>query len=128
MKTILAGLILVAVCEAQITHSGGKWTIAGHANRVELDETTLAVRVQAGATVWNLMPSAADDMLVRADGDEFRVRLADAREINIAPYQTGYMSGIKLTLDGFRSTGLRNPGGALGLRLVLTLCLEGPDD
>ncbi|HXK03797.1 MAG TPA: DUF5696 domain-containing protein [Verrucomicrobiae bacterium] len=116
----IAGLILMAaICPAQVSHSGGKWTIAGHKNVVELDETTLAVRVQAGTVVWNMQPSAAEDMLVRAGGEELRARLADAGEVRITPYQTGYKSGVKLTLDRFRGA---------DLRLVLTLCLEGEDD
>src|ERR1043165_4666302 len=108
----------------QVSHSNGTWTIAGSHNRVELNESTLAMRVQAGAVSWPMMPSSSDDMLIRAGADEFRVRLADAGEIRIAAYETGYKSGVKLTLDGFRSTGQRDPGAPLGLRLVLTLSLR----
>jgi hypothetical protein len=122
--------LLAAACAgaAQVSHSGSSWTIAGRAHRVELDAATLAVRITAGGTVWNLKPSAAQDMLVRSGGDEFRLRLADAGEVRVAPYDTGYKSGVKLTLDGFRAAGQRNPGAPLDLRLVLTLCLEGDDE
>jgi hypothetical protein len=75
-----------------------------------------------------MVPSSAKDLLVRARGDEFNLRLADAGEIKIAPYDTGFKRGVKLTLDGFRSTGQRLPGSPVGLRLVLTLCLEGNDE
>ena len=128
MRILVGLLLMAAVCAAQVSHSNGKWTIAGRTNRVELDESTLALRVNAGATVWNMKPSAADDMVVRDGDDEIRVRLADAGEIRIVPYQTGYKTGVKLTLDRFRNTGQRNSGAPLDLRLVLTLCLQGDDD
>jgi hypothetical protein len=70
MRIPAALLWIAAACHAQVSHADGKWTIAGGPNRVELDESTLAVRVQAGSVEWNLLPSAADDMLVRAGDDE----------------------------------------------------------
>jgi hypothetical protein len=118
----------LAAPAAEVTHITGHWTIAGHATRVDLDESTLAIRIQAGNVTWPLAPSAPDDMLVRVDGDEFPVRLADAGRIAIAPYHTGYKDGVKLTLANFRNTGQRNPGAPLDLRLILTLCLEGDAD
>ena len=128
LRACLCLCISLPLAATQVSHSNGTWTIAGSHNRVELNESTLAMRVQAGAVSWPMMPSSSDDMLIRAGADEFRVRLADAGEIRIAAYETGYKSGVKLTLDGFRSTGQRDPGAPLGLRLVLTLCLEGEEE
>ena len=49
------------------------------------------------------------------------------REIGIVEYRTGFKTGVEITLDGFRATGMRAPGAPLGLRLYLTLALEvGP--
>ncbi len=114
--------------EVKVSHAGGKWTVAGTRNTAVLNESDLSVAVEAGAVTWNMVPSSARDMLVSKDGDEFPVRLAGAGEIRITPYATGFKTGIKLVLDRFRNTGERDPGAPLDLRLVLTMCLEGPDD
>lgn len=113
---------------AKVSHGGGTWTITGKKNTVVLDEKDLSLHVQAGQTAWEMVPSSPSDLLVRADGDEFRLRLADAGHIQIAEYRTGFKTGVKLTLDGFRSGGLRAPGAPLGLRLYLTIALEGGDE
>jgi hypothetical protein len=78
--------------------------------------------------VWKMVPSSNQDMLVAVAGDEFHVRLADANNIVIRPYETGYKTGVRITLDGFHNTGEHQPGAPLELRLVLTLCLEGSDE
>ena len=113
---------------ATVSHTSGKWTIAGKKNSVTVDEKTLAVTLTGGAAVWHLVPSSADDMLIRADGDEFRVGLADATSVKVAEYETGFASGVKIVLDGFRGTGQRSPGSLVDVRLVLTLTLEGRDE
>jgi len=111
-----------------VSHSGGTWTLAGRKSTVVLDSSDLSVLVRSGPVDWKMVPSSAKDLLVRARGDEFNLRLTDAGEIKIAPYYTGFKKGVKLTLDGFRSTRQRLPGSPVGLRLVLTLCLEGNDE
>jgi Family of unknown function (DUF5696) len=111
-----------------ISHADGRWSITGRKNTVVLNESDLAVTVHAGPVTWKMVPSSAQDLLVKMDGDEFRLRLADATDLKITPYATGFKTGIKLTLGGFRSTGQRAPGSPLGLRLVLTMCLEGSDE
>ena len=114
--------------EVRVTHSSGKWTIAGKKNTVELNEGDLAVSVRSGPVIWKMVPSNGKDILVSADGDQFQLRLADAGEIKITGYETGYKTGIKIVLDQFRNTGQRAPGSLLDLRLVLTMCLEGEDE
>jgi hypothetical protein len=47
------------------------------------------------------------------------VRLVDAGRIQIAPYQAGHKTGVKIVLDRFRNA---------DVRLVLTMCLEGPNE
>ncbi len=111
-----------------VSHASGKWTIAGKKQVVTLDEKTLAVTVQAGPVTWKMVPSSKQDLLVRADDDEFRLRLADAGEIQIAPYRTGFKTGVKISLGGFRNAGQRAPGSPLDLRLFLTMALEGGDE
>jgi Family of unknown function (DUF5696) len=95
---------------------------------VEINEKSLAIAVHSGPAVWKMVPSGGNDMLIAAGGDQFQVRLADAGRIAVTPYETGYKSGVKMVLDGFRGTGLASPGSPLNLRLVMTVCLEGGDE
>jgi hypothetical protein len=111
-----------------VTHARGDWSITGAKNTVVLNETDLAVSVRSGPVIWRMVPSSATDMTIAKDGDEFKVRLADAGRIRVTPYATGFKSGVKLVLDTFRNTGQRSPGSPLDLRIVLTMCLEGPDE
>jgi hypothetical protein len=112
----------------KVSRSAAKWTLSGKRHTVVLNESDLSVTVQAGAVIWKMVPSSAQDLLVRASDDEFSLRLADAREIQITPYQTGFKTGVKITLGGFRNNGQRSPGAPLDLRLFLTMCLEGGDE
>ena len=68
-----------------VSHAEGKWLIAGKRNRVTFDATNFAMTVQTGSTLWAMMPSGPNDMLVKSDGSEFPVRLADAKHIAIKP-------------------------------------------
>ena len=111
-----------------VSHAAGKWTIAGRRHSAVLSASDLALTVNAGSATWKMVPSSAEDMLVRAGGDEFPVRLKDAREVAIEPWRTGFKAGVKITLGDFRSTALRSPGSPLDLRLYLTMALEGPDE
>ena len=112
----------------KVTHSAGTWTIAGKKNTVVLNEKDLSFTVQAGSATWKVVPSSFKDMLIRANDDEFNVRLADAAEIQVTQLETGYDTGVKIALSGFRSTGQRAPGSPLDLRLYLTMALEGGDE
>ena len=56
------------------------------------------------------------------------LRLTDAGKISVAPYDTGYKTGVKIRLEDFRHQGLLNQGRELDLALVLTVCLEGKDE
>lgn len=136
-----AALACAGLCSAQsrpaagagspafsISHSGDHWTVAGKKNRADFNASTLAVSVHAGPAVWNMLPSSAGDLLIAAGGDEFRMGLAEAGRIAVTPYDTGFKSGVKVVLDGFRAGGVRAPGSPLDLRVVLTMCLEGGDE
>jgi hypothetical protein len=114
--------------QAKVSRAGGKWTLAGRKNTVVFNQADLGVTVQAGPALWKMVPSSAKDLLIGKDGDEFQVRLADARETLVTPYETGFKTGIKIVLDGFRGSGQKSPGAPLDLRIVLTMCLEGADE
>ena len=103
-----------------VSHTPGKWTIAGKLNRVILNETDLGLTIQAGPTQWAIMPSKSGDMLVRSKGEQLSLRLADAKQISIAPYDAAFKTGVKISLSGWRNKAI-----ALDLELFLTICLEG---
>ena len=130
-----AGCILLVLAaltanaqDVAVSHAGGFWTIHGRKNTVELNERDLAVTIHAGPVTWKMVPSSNQDMLVGAGGDRFWVRLADAGRVQIAPYRTGYATGVRMILDGFRGTGQKAPGAPLDVRVVLTMCLQGADE
>jgi hypothetical protein len=112
----------------EVTREDGTWTIAGRRQRVTLDEESLAIRVEAGRARWSLRPTGEPELRLAARGDEFATHLAAAGEARFDVYRTGFASGVKITLDGFRSTGIRAPGADADVRLYLTLALEGGDE
>ena len=111
-----------------VTQSAGAWVISGQKNRVTLNASDLAIQVQAGPVTWRLAPSLKDDMLVKSRGEEFYVRLRDAGSIQIEPYDTGFKTGVKISLQQFVHHGQLKGGVPLDLRLYLTVCLEGQDE
>jgi hypothetical protein len=102
-----------------VTQQDGHWTIAGARTTVTLRASDLALQVRAGGAQWSMVPSAPEELVVKSGGREQRLRLADAKEIEVAPYRTGFRSGVKVRLAGW---------GDLRLRLFLTVGLEGKDE
>src|SRR5579871_5507828 len=94
-------LLLPAAAQTQVgvTHAAGFWTLRGARNTVTLNESDLSFSVRAGSSVWKMVPSGPHDVRVRAEGSESDIRLADAGEIRITPYDTGFKSGVKIVLD-----------------------------
>ena len=108
-----------------VLHVRGNWIISGKKHKVILNDSDFSIQVEADQVTWAMAPSAQDDMLVKSKGEEFYLRLADADKIDIAPYDTGYKTGVKIRLEQFRHNGLFNKGLELDLALCLTVCLEG---
>ena len=106
-----------------VTHQGGAWTIAGRRNTVVLSDRDLSLVIHASGTDWRMVPSSDRDLLARTAGKDHWFRLADAATEQIVRYDTGYASGVKLTLAGWRA-----PGISADLRLILTMALEGGDE
>src|SRR5262249_44196020 len=96
---------------------------AGKAVTATLNAATLGLVVDAAPARWTLVPSAAGDLVVRQKGEHVVLRLADAPSIAIAPYDTGFKTGVKIALSGWRHN-----GAPLDLSLYLTLALEGRDE
>jgi len=108
-----------------VLHVRGNWIISGKKHKVILNDSDFSIQVEADKVTWATAPSAQDDMLVKSKGEEFYLRLADADKIDIAPYDSGYKTGVKMRLEQFRHNGLFNKGRELDLALCLTVCLEG---
>ena len=106
-----------------VSHSGANWVIAGETNRVTLNETSLALTIQAGRVQWNMMPSQPGDMLVRSKDKPLSIRLADAKTISIVPYDAAFKTGVKIALSRWQ-----HDGRQLDLELFLTICLEGRNE
>jgi hypothetical protein len=110
-----------------VRHDDGRWLIAGQRQTVAIDEKTFAIHIVADGTAWDLVASEPDDMLVKAGGVEFPARLADARSVEITPYDAGFKKGVKLALRGWSPPGAAD-GVAASLTLYLTVALEGQDE
>jgi hypothetical protein len=111
-----------------VSHTGSNWIIEGEKNKVILNESDLAMKVEAGPVVWSMAPSNDNDVLVKSKGEEFFLRLADAGKTDIQSYDTGYKKGVKIRLSQFLGNGLLYKGLPLDLTLVLTICLENKDE
>ena len=111
-----------------VSRKDGVWTIRGKHQVASLNEADLALRIEAGPAVWQMVSSESDDMLVKTDGQEFPLRLSDASNKEIEPYDTGYSSGVKITLGNWQRPGVTGDEGQLDLTLYLTVALEGHDE
>ena len=111
-----------------VSKTSDKWVVAGKRTKLTLNESNLALAIEAGGTPWQMAPSAPTDMLVRAKGEEFQLGLADAGKISIKPYDTGFLTGVKIVLERWRHNGLQQRNQELDLTLVLTIGLEGKEE
>jgi len=105
--------------DIRVTHANGIWNIAGRKQTVTFRESDFTIQIKAGTTHWDMVPSAANDMIVKKGGKEFPLRLADAAKRKFEYYDPAYKTGIKVTLENWK-------GG--DLKLYLTICLEGPEE
>jgi hypothetical protein len=104
----------------KVSHVSDSWIIEGKRNTVTLDVHSLTLKVQTGSTTWLMLASEAGDMLVKSQKQNLSLRLADAKKINIVPYDTGFKTGLKISLSGWQFE-----KSTLDLDLFLTICLEG---
>ena len=110
-----------------VSHADGKWIIAGKKQTVTFDEKTLAFEVNAQSVIWKMPASGTNDMILKKGGKEFPLRLADAKEISIEPYDTGFKTGVKITLSHWKKPHSLF-GGKVDLKLYLTVCLQGDNE
>ncbi len=107
-----------------VTHDAAQWQIAGRKTRVRLRSSSLALEIESGPARWSLVPSRRGDLRMKTRGEEIEARLADAKRIDVVPYDTGFKTGVKVTLADW--PGPR--GEALDVKLFLTIALEGKDE
>ncbi|MFA4870580.1 MAG: DUF5696 domain-containing protein [Pedobacter sp.] len=103
----------------KVTQDNGQWLLTGKKQQVTLREADLQLKVKAGTETWSMIPSSSDDMEVKVQGKTYKLRLADAKSKQISLYDTGYKTGVQLTLQGWSD---------IDLKLYLTICLEGDNE
>jgi hypothetical protein len=62
---------MMRMTKVTVAHAEKQWTITGHRNTVSLDETTLAVMVQAESKSCHFVPSSSEDVLVDLEAMSF---------------------------------------------------------
>jgi hypothetical protein len=106
-----------------VSHQGGNWIIAGKKHTVTLNDRNFAINIETGSNRWSMSASSPQDMLVKTKTGEFTTGLAQAKTLRIVPYDTGFKTGVKISLSDWSQNSIK-----LDLRLFLTICLEGRDE
>ncbi|MEW5901291.1 MAG: DUF5696 domain-containing protein, partial [Acidobacteriota bacterium] len=107
----------------RVCQEAGKWKIQGLERKVELDPATFKMSVGTGNRTWRIGPSFSGDLIVKKAGRTFSLKLAGAAERKLSPYETGFMTGLKIELSGYGET-----DAALDLAVQLKICLEGNEE
>ena len=109
--------------KVQVRQEGPQWIIEGQRNRLTLTASDLKIMVDAQGAKWELVPSFAGDLVVEHQGRSISLRLADASKKEISAYETGFKSGVMISLGGWM-----HENAAMDLDLRLSICLEGKDE
>ena len=153
MNHAAAALVFVAVClgaagqpserplpreqwgapQVGVVHENGVWVLKGKKQTVILNQTNLALTVHSGPEIWTMLPSGTPDLLTKAAGQIAPLRLTDAKVMLIVRYDTGYKTGVKITLGGWENPGVTNTPrnstpSQVPLTVYLTIALEGQDE
>jgi hypothetical protein len=103
-----------------VRHDGKQWVIKGAHRTVTLNEPDLAVTVRSGANLWTMRPSQPDELTIESDGKRSTMALTSAGRLEVSAYDTGRLTGLKISLGDFKSE-----GKPLDCGLQLFICLEG---
>src|SRR5688500_15432034 len=71
-----------------VKHDGDTWTIAGKKQTVTLNARDLSMQIAAGPAKWAIVASTKGDLIVRSGQSDHTLRLADAKRIEVEPYDT----------------------------------------
>ncbi len=108
---------------ARVSRKGDIWTIAGAKRSVELDAASLAIKVRSAGTEWATLPSFDGDLTVRHGLDDAKLRLSAAGRRDAGPYDTGFQTGVSISLAGFKAG-----DAALDASVRLYVGLDGMDE
>lgn len=106
----------------KVTHEGSTWTITGTKRTVTIHADDLGVSIDSAGVQWPLNASNGDDLVVQNNQERFDLAMKDAGKIEITPYDTGAMTGVKIDIAGFHH------GAALDLGIQLFIGIEGADE
>ncbi len=109
--------------KVQVFQRDGKWIIEGQRNRIELNPSDLQMTVYAQSRTWSMIPSFSGDLIVEESGARLSLRLADSEIKEISQYQTGFKTGIKISLDDFAGKDKK-----IDLQVLLFICLEAEQE
>lgn len=107
----------------QVASRDGSWDITGERCQVRFEPASLQLEFRGDDQTWRLLPSQEGDLVVQTEGKNARARLSAATNTVITPYTTGYASGLKIELSGYRVG-----DQSLDLKIVLLVTLEGRDE
>jgi hypothetical protein len=109
--------------KVEIKQAGEQWVLQGQRLTVSIRSNDLAIQVKDQDTVWSMEGSTAGDLTVGLGGQTIALRLADAKKIEITPYETGFKIGVKIRLSEFIH---QEKPVEVGLQMFL--CLQGSDE
>lgn len=109
--------------KVEVKQDGDQWTLQGQRLSVSIRSNDLAMQVKEGNTVWPMEGSTAGDLTADAGGQSVALRLADAKKIEITPYETGFKTGVKIRLSEYV-----HQDKPVDIRLQLFVCLQGRDE
>jgi len=110
----------------RIFRDGHTWRLKGGRIEVSVDLDSLRLAATTPKGAWATQPSFEGDLkLGDASGRELAMsRLASASEKRAEPYRTGFQTGVKISLSGFRLA----DGGEVDPRIDLFVGLDGADE
>jgi|GEM_PF-911513 len=110
----------------RVFREGGIWLLNGERRSVAVDLETLGLTVKTGRGTWATKPSFDGDLRLgdAAAADLGAFRLASAVRKTAAPHRTGFETGVKVSLAGFRAAA----GPDIKARVDLFIGLEGQDE
>ncbi len=102
-----------------VKNEGNIWTITGTKRIATINAADLSVLIDSAGIKWPLNASNEEDMVVEDNKQRFNLALKNAGKINITPYDTGTLTGVKIDLTGF------SHGAKLDLGIQLYIGIEG---
>lgn len=109
--------------KVEVKQDGDQWVLQGQRLTVSIRSSDLAIQVKDQGTLWSLEGSTPGDLTAGVWGQTIALRLADAKKIEIAPYETGFKTGVKIRLSEFI-----HQEKPIEVRLQLLVCLQTPDE